>query len=392
MQGDLFFFFANVKRLTIAPPQIIPKMPQFRKTARDNYRLYYQVKKRPPLQAAFLQFSLNLCSYPQYITWGGGGKRFLRKISYFRLLFRQRFGGYEVGAFRAGRHAIGKRLIALFKQTKVLVKNFSHGAPPKIFSGGSAARRLRLNLTSRHPHVLVKGAVLGACLPLTSARGCATPGCTNFLTGAFPARGEKAVYGPRAASGGGPAPAKASAPRARGAGRARGARTIGTNPGPEKQQGQHRAPGKHRPRSRAANFGGLAPGRGARRPPSGRPFNAAPSSNGGSGGRPCGATLPERRGSRATGPGARGASRENEQLQASGERARRPGGEGAAAAALPGLCRAWLFRGELLLHPLRGGLAAGCSCAAAHPPAGYSWVVRSSAWEMMLHAASQPCT
>jgi hypothetical protein len=91
-------------------------------------------------------------------------------------------------------------------------------------------------------------------------------------------------------------------------------------------------------------------------------------------------------------PGARGESHENEQLQASGERARRPGGEGAAAAALPGLCRAWLFRGELLLHPLRGGLAAGCSCAAAHPPAGYSWVVRSSAWEMMLHAASQPCT
>lgn len=25
-------------------------------------------------------------------------------------------------------------------------------------------------------------------------------------------------------------------------------------------------------------------------------------------------------------------------------------------------------------------------------PPGYSWVVRSSAWEMMLHAASQPCT
>lgn len=69
-------------------------------------------------------------------------------------------------------------------------------------------------------------------------------------------------------------------------------------------------------------------------------------------------------------PGARGASPENDQLQASGERARRPEGEGAAVAALPGLCRAWLFRGELLLHPLRGGLAAGCSCAAAHPPSG----------------------
>lgn len=92
------------------------------------------------------------------------------------------------------------------------------------------------------------------------------------------------------------------------------------------------------------------------------------------------------------GPGGTRSESRKRSAQASGERARRPGGEGAAAAALPGLCRAWLFRGELLLHPLRGGLAAGCSCAAAHPPAGYSWVVRSSAWEMMLHAASQPCT
>ena len=209
----------------------------------------------------------------------------------------------------------------------------------------------------------------------------------------FPARGQKAVHGPRASGGGGPAPAKASAPRARGAGRARGARTICTNPDPEKQQGQHRAPGRHRPRSRAANFGGSAPGRGARRPPSGRPFNAAPSSNGGSGGGlPMWGAPPRTTRLPAGKPGARGESHENEQLQASGERARRPGGEGAAAAALPGLCRAWLFRGELLLHPLRGGLAAGCSCAAAHPPAGYSWAVISSAWEMMLHAASQPCT
>lgn len=241
--------------------------------------------------------------------------------------------------------------------------------------------------------MLVKGAASGGtCLPLTSARGCATPGCTNFLTGAFPARGEKAVYGPRAASGGGPAPAKASAPRARGAGRARGARTICTNQSPEKQQGQHRAPGKHRPRSRAANFGGLAPGRGARRPPSGRPFNAAPSSNGGSGGSPMWGDPP--RATRLPSDGLGGTRSESRKraAPASGERARRPEGEGAAAAALPGLCRAWLFRGELLLHPLRGGLAAGCSCAAAHPPAGYSWVVRSSAWEMMLHAASQPCT
>lgn len=57
----------------------------------------------------------------------------MRKISCFRLIFRQRFGGYEVGAFRAGRHAIGKRLIALVEQAEVFVKNFSHGAPPKFF-------------------------------------------------------------------------------------------------------------------------------------------------------------------------------------------------------------------------------------------------------------------
>lgn len=207
--------------------------------------------------------------------------------------------------------------------------------------------------------MLVKGAALsGTCLPLTSARGCATPGCTNFLTGAFPARGEKAVYGPRAASGGGPAPAKASAPRARGAGRARGARTICTNQSPEKQQGQHRAPGKHRPRSRAANFGGLAPGRGARRPPSGRPFNAAPSSNGGSGGSPRGETLPERRGSRATGSGARGASHENEQHRpAASERAAQ-----GARAPPPRRCPAYAGRG------CSEGSCCSIRCAAAWRP------------------------
>ena len=85
--------------------------------------------------------------------------------------------------------------------------------------------------------MLVKGAACGTCLPLTSARGCATPGCTNFLTGAFPARGEKAVYGPRAASGGAPTRHMPAPPRARGAGRARGARTICTNQSPERQRG-----------------------------------------------------------------------------------------------------------------------------------------------------------
>lgn len=211
--------------------------------------------------------------------------------------------------------------------------------------------------------MLVKGAASGGtCLPLTSARGCATPGCTNFLTGAFPARGEKAVYGPRAASGGGPAPAKASAPRARGAGRARGARTICTNQSPEKQQGQHRAPGKHRPRSRAANFGGLAPGRGARRPPSGRPFNAAPSSNGGSGGSPRGETLPERRGSRL-------ASRGHEERATKASSSRPAASERAAQGARappPRRCPAYAGRG------CSEGSYCSIRCAAAWRPVAHA--------------------
>lgn len=116
----------------------------------------------------------------------------------------------------------------------------------------------------------------------------------------------------------GPAPAKASAPRARGAGRARGARTICTNQSPEKQQGQHRAPGQHRLRSRAANFGGLAPGRGARRPPSGRPFNAAHTSNGGSGGSPMWGDPP--RATRLPGDGPGGTRSESRKRSAPGQR------------------------------------------------------------------------
>lgn len=208
----------------------------------------------------------------------------------------------------------------------------------------------------------------------------------------FPARGQKAVHGPRASGGGAP-PRRKPAPPARAEQGARGGR------------------GRSAPtRTRRNSRGSTAP-QGGTGHVRGRRISEGPRRGGGRGGRPLGGhsmpRLPQTGGlgglpmwgdpPRATRlpagkPGARGASRESDQHQASGERARRPGGEGAAAAALPGLCRAWLFRGELLLHPLRGGLAAGCSCAAAHPPAGYSWAVRSSAWEMMLHAASQPCT
>jgi hypothetical protein len=156
----------------------------------------------------------------------------------------------------------------------------------------------------------------------------------------------------------GPAPAKASAPRARGAGRARGARTIGTNPGPEKQQGQHRAPGRHRPRSRAANFGGPAPGRGARRPPSGRPFNAAPSSNGGSGGASRAQPLPERRGSRL-------ASRGHEERAAKTSSSRPAASERAAQRARappPRRCPAYAGRG------CSEGSCCSIRCAAAWRP------------------------
>ena len=184
--------------------------------------------------------------------------------------------------------------------------------------------------------MLVKGAACGTCLPLTSARGCATPGCTNFLTGAFPARGEKAVYGPRAASGGAPT-RHMPAPPARAEQGARGGRGRSAPTRARSDSGAAPSPRAAPALFAGASRGGLVPGRGARRPPSGRPFNAAHTLTGGSGGgRPCGAPLPERRGSRATGPGARGASHETDQRQDSGERARRPEGEGAAAAALPG--------------------------------------------------------
>lgn len=246
--------------------------------------------------------------------------------------------------------------------------------------------------------------------------------CTNFLNGAAsPARNGAAAHCAGAASAAGERPAGRFPPfpRPRAKGRSRPPRLGRRGPRP----GESQRPPRARSRARAGGADDLhQPGPGETAGASPRP-RAAPATFAGSefrrvragaggaaaalwaaiqcraflkrgvwGGSPCGEPLPERRGSRATGPGARGESHENEQLQASGERARRPGGEGAAAAALPGLCRAWLFRGELLLHPLRGGLAAGCSCAAAHPPAGYSWAVISSAWEMMLHAASQPCT
>ena len=203
------------------------------------------------MQAAFLQFSLNLCSYPQYSTQGGGASKFHEEVHQFS----------EWCSF-----------------------------PCEEWGTGELCRCcIRSRRTARRPFFL-----------------------------RFPARGQKAVHGPRASGGGAPTRHMPAPPRARGAGRARGARTIGTNPGPEKQQGQHRAPGQHRPCSRAANFGGPVPGRGARRPPSGRPFNAAHTLNGGSGGSPMWGDPP--RATRLPGDGPGGTRSESRKRTAPGQR------------------------------------------------------------------------
>ena len=224
--------------------------------------------------------------------------------------------------------------------------------------------------------------------------------CTNFLTGAAsPARNGAPARCAGAASAAGERPAGRFPPfpRPRAKGRSRPPRLGRRGPAPAKAS----APPRARSRARAGGRGRSAPtrarrnSRGSTAPQGstgharGQRISEGSRRGGGRGGRPLGGhsmpRLPQTGGlgglpmwgdpPRTTRlpagkPGARGASRESDQHQASGERARRPGGEGAAAAALPGLCRAWLFRGELLLHPLRGGLAAGCSCAAAHPPSG----------------------
>lgn len=196
--------------------------------------------------------------------------------------------------------------------------------------------------------------------------------CTNFLNGAAsPARNGAAAHCAGAASAAGerlasrfspfspPAgirPFTAPAPRAAGAPPRR-------KPAPpaRAEQGARGGRGRSAPtRTRRNSRGSTAP-QGGTGHVRGRRISEGPRRGGGRGGRPlgghsmprlpqtgglgvspCGETLPERRGSRATGPGARGESHENEQLQASGERARRPGGEGAAAAAhpaSPGVCR-----------------------------------------------------
>lgn len=165
--------------------------------------------------------------------------------------------------------------------------------------------------------MLVKGAACGTCLPLTSARGCATPGCTNFLTGAFPARGEKAVYGPRAASGGAPT-RHMPAPPARAEQGARGGRGRSAPTRARSDSGAAPSPRAAPALFAGASRGGLVPGRGARRPPSGRPFNAAHTLNGGSGGSPMWGDPP--RATRLPGDGPGGTRSESRKRTAPGQR------------------------------------------------------------------------
>lgn len=239
--------------------------------------------------------------------------------------------------------------------------------------------------------MLVKGAACGTCLPLTSARGCATPGCTNFLTGAFPARGEKAVYGPRAASGGAPT-RHMPAPPARAEQGARGGRGRSAPTRARSDSGAAPSPRAAPALFAGASRGGLVPGRGARRPPSGRPFNAAHTLNGGSGGSPMWGDPP--RATRLPGDGPGGTRSESRKRTAPGQRrasapprgrgrrrrgaarlmpgvvvqrgaiapsaARRPGGR--VAHALPRI----VLRISLLRKIFRVGNDAACSVAAMH--------------------------
>ena len=160
----------------------------------------------------------------------------------------------------------------------------------------------------------------------------------------------------------GPRPGESQRPpRARSRARAGGADDR-HQPGPGETAGAARAPGRHRPRSRAANFGGPAPGRGARRPPSGRPFNAAPSSNGGSGGSPRGETLPERRGSRLASRGhEERATKTSSSKPAASERAAQ-----GARAPPPRRCPAYAGRG------CSEGSCCSIRCAAAWRPVAHA--------------------
>lgn len=208
----------------------------------------------------------------------------------------------------------------------------------------------------------------------------------------FPARGQKAVHGPRASGGGAPPRRKPAPPRARGAGRARGGADDLHQPEPGETAGA--AP---RPREAPAMLAGSE-------------FRRARAGAGGAaaalwaaiqcraflkrgvwGVSPCGETLPERRGSRLA---SRGHEERVEKAISTRPAASERAAQGARAPP-PRRCPAYAGRGcsEGSCCSIRYA-AAWRPVVHALPrilPPGYSWV-RSSAWEMMLHAASQPCT
>lgn len=135
------------------------------------------------MQAAFLQFSLNLCSYPQYSTQGGGASKFHEEVHQFS----------EWCSF-----------------------------PCEEWGTGELCRCcIRSRRTARRPFFL-----------------------------RFPARGQKAVHGPRASGGGAPTRHMPAPPRARSRARAGGADDR-HQPGPGETAGA--AP---RPRAAPALFAG----------------------------------------------------------------------------------------------------------------------------------------
>ena len=205
----------------------------------------------------------------------------------------------------------------------------------------------------------------------------------------FPARGGKAVHGPRAAGGGAP-PRRKLAPPARAEQGARGGRGRSAPTRARRNSRGSTAPqvstGHVRGQriSEGSRRGGVRGGR----PLGGHSMPRIPRT-GGLGGRPCGATLPERRGSRL-------ASRGHEERVQKTISSRPAASERAAQRArAPPTRRIRLRRGFV------EGSNSSIRCAAAWQPVvhalprilppDYFWV-RSSAWEMMLHAASQPCT
>ena len=172
------------------------------------------------MQAAFFQFSLNFCSYPQYITWGGGGQA----------------------------NFTGKCI------------NFLNGAAFPARNGAAAH-----------------------CAGAASAAGERPAGRFSSVS---PPAGTRPFTAPAPRAAGAP-PRRKPAPPARAEQGARGGRGRSAPTRARRNSRGSTAPQGSTGHARGQRISeGSRRGGGARRPPSGRPFNAAPSSNGGSGGAP----------------------------------------------------------------------------------------------------------